>query len=71
MPRSGAEKEEFSTVSPDGDSAFYIAKHMDCTNQDIVDVNCVLNDAGELGLTDKGKMKAWIECYAMLLKCPA
>ena len=29
--------------------------------------NCALNDAGELVLTDKDQMKAWVEHYAWLL----
>ena len=40
---------------------------MDCRNQDIVDENCVRNDAGELVLTDEDKMKPWVEHYARLL----
>ena len=71
MSKSEAEKEDFTTVYTEGDSAFYIAKHMDCMNQDIVDANCVLNDADEHALNDKGKIKVWIKSYAMLLKCQA
>ena len=54
-------KEEFATVSPDGDGVFHIAKQMDRTNQDIVGENCVCIDAGVLALTDKDKMEAWVE----------
>ena len=36
-------------------------------NQDIIGENCVGNNAGDLALTDKDKMKAWVEQYARLL----
>ena len=62
-----AEKEEFATVSTNGDGVFHIARQMDRTNQDIVGENCVCNDAGELALTNEDKMKAWVEHYAKLL----
>ena len=45
LAKSEAEKEEFTTVSPDGDGVFHIAKQMDCRNQDIVGENCVRNCA--------------------------
>ena len=67
LAKSEAEKEEFATVSPNGDGVFRIAKQMDRSNQDIVGENCVRNDAGELALTDEAKMKAWVEHYARLL----
>ena len=60
-----AEKEEFTTVSPDGDGIFCIVKQMDHRNQ--VGENWVYNDADELALTDEYKMKAWVEHYARLL----
>ena len=66
LAKSEAEKEEFATVSPNGDGVFHIARQMDCTNQDIVGENCVCNDAGELALTNEDKMKAWVEHYARL-----
>ena len=66
-PKSGAEKEEFTTVSPDGDGIFHIEKQMDCTNRDIFGENRVRYDAGDLALTDEVKMKAWAEHYARLL----
>ena len=53
-----AEKEEFTTVSLDGDGVFCISKQMDCTNQDIVGERCVSIDAGELALTEGDKIKA-------------
>ena len=49
------------------DDVFHIAKQMDRRNQDIVGENCACNDAGELALIDKDKMKAWVEHYARLL----
>ena len=58
MAKSDAVKEEFGTVSSDGDGVFRIAKQMDHRNQDIIGENCVRNNAGELALTDKDKMKA-------------
>ena len=58
LAKSEAEKEEFTTVSPDDDGVFRIAKQMDCRNQDIVGENCVRNDAGELAFIDEDKMKA-------------
>ena len=67
LAKSQAKKGEFTTVSPDGHGVFCIAKQMNRTNQDIVGENCVCNDAGELALTDKDKMKAWVEHYARLL----
>ena len=62
-----SKKKEFATLSPDGDGVFRIAKQMDCTNQDFDGENCVCNDAGELVLTDKDTMKAWVEYYARLI----
>ena len=67
LAKSEAEKEEFATVTPNGEGVFRIAKQMDRTNQDIVGENCVCNDAGELALSDEAKMKAWVEHYARLL----
>ena len=61
LAKSKAEKEEFATVSPNGDGVFRIAKQMDRRNQDIIGENCVHNDAGELVLTDEDKIKAWVE----------
>ena len=66
LAKSGAKKEEFTTVSPDRDGIFRIAKQMDHTNQDVVGDNCVRNDGGEHELTDKDRMKAWIGHYARL-----
>ena len=37
------------------------------SNQDVVGEKCVLNDAGELSLSDEEKMKAWTEHYPKLL----
>ena len=67
LAKSEVEKEEFATVWWNGDGVFWIAKQMDCRNQDIVDENCVRNDAGELVLTDEDKMKPWVEHFARLL----
>ena len=67
LAKSEAVKEEFATVSPNGDGVFRIAKQMDRTNQDIIGENCIRNDAGELALSDDDKMKAWVEHYARLL----
>ena len=36
LAKSEAEKEEFATVSLDGDGVFRIAKQMDHTNQDVI-----------------------------------
>ena len=65
--KTEAEKEEFATVSPNGDRVFRITNQMDHTNQDVVGENCVCNDAGELALTDEGKMKAWDGHFDSLL----
>ena len=54
------EREEFTTVSPESDGVFHIAKHMDHTNRAIVGENSVHNDAGERVVTDKDKLKAWV-----------
>ena len=62
-----AEKEEFATVSPNGEGVFRIAKQIQRINQDVVGENCVRNDTGELALSDDDKMKAWVEHYARLL----
>ena len=67
LAKSEAEKGEFATLSPDGDSVFRITKQMDQRNQDIVDENCARNDAGELALTEEDTMKAWVEQYARML----
>ena len=67
LAKSEAEKEEFATVSPDGDNVFRIAKQMAHTNRDIVSENCVRNDAGELAINDEDKLNAWVEHYARLL----
>ena len=67
LAKSKAEKEEFATLSPNGNGVFQTARQMDHRNQGIVVENCVHNDAGELALTDKDKMKAWVEHYARLL----
>ena len=70
-----AEKQEFATVSPNGDGVFRIAKQMGRTNQDVIGKNCVCSDAGELLLTEDNKMKVWVEHYARLLnvefECPS
>ena len=42
---------------------------MDRRNQDIAGENCVCNDAGGLVLTDKIKMKAWVEHSLAVQKC--
>ena len=60
-----AEKEEFTTVSPDDNSVFRNAMQMDHTNRDAIGENCVSNNAGELPLIDEDKMMA--EHYARLL----
>ena len=57
--KSGAEKKEFAEVSPGGDGTFCIAEQMDRKNQDVGE-NCIRNEAGELELTDKHNMKAWV-----------
>ena len=67
LAKSEAEKEEFTTVSPDGDGVFCIAKQMDHRNQDISGENCVCNDAGELVLADENKINAWVEHNSRLL----
>ena len=67
LAKSESEKEEFATVFPDGDGVIHIIKQMDRTNQDVVGENCAHNDTGELVLTDKDKMKAWVEHHARLL----
>ena len=67
LAKSEAEKEEFTTVSPDGDGVFCIAKQMDNRNQDISGENCVCNDAGELVLADENKINAWVEHNSRLL----
>ena len=66
LAKSEAEKEEFATISPDGDGVFHIIEQMDHTNRDVVGENCVHNDTGQLVLTAKDKMKAWVEHYAEL-----
>ena len=48
-------------------SIFKLAKQMDRRNQDVVGEKCIRNDAGELSLSDKDKMKAWVEHYSRLL----
>ena len=40
---------------------------MDHRNRDVVDENCIHNDAGEHALSDKDKIKAWVEQYTRLL----
>ena len=40
---------------------------MNCTDQDVFGKNFVRNDAGELALTDKDKINAWVEHCARLL----
>ena len=45
LTKFAAKKEEFFTVPPDGDGVFRIVKHMDSINQDVVDENCLCNDA--------------------------
>ena len=67
LAKSEVEKEEFATVSPNGDGVFHIVEQMDHRNQDIVGENCLCSDAGELELTAEDKSKAWIERYARLL----
>ena len=67
LAKSGAEKDKFATVSPDGAGVLCITKQMDRTNQDVIGENCVRNDAGELALAVEEKMKAWVEHYARLL----
>ena len=66
LAKSEAEKEEFATVSPEGGYVFRIVKQMDRTKQDSVVENFVRNDAGELVLTVKSRMKAWVEPHARL-----
>ena len=39
LAKSVAEKEEFATVSPNGDGVFRIAKQMDRSNQDVIGEN--------------------------------
>ena len=73
LAKSEVEKEEFA---PGGDGVFCKAKQMDRRNQDIVGENCIHNGAGELALTDKRKMMAWVEHYVRLLNdefvlCPS
>ena len=41
QPKFETEKEEFATVSPDGDGVVRIAKQLDRTNQDVIGENCV------------------------------
>ena len=60
LGKIAAGKEEFATVSPDGDGVFCIAKQMDHKNQDIIGENGIRNNAGVLVLIDKDKMKAWL-----------
>ena len=57
LQRLEAEKEEFATVSPDGDGVFHIAKK----NHNVIGENCVYNNVVERALTDYDKMKAWVE----------
>ena len=40
---------------------------MDFTNQDVIGENCVDSGAGKLVLTEKDKMKVWVEHCARLL----
>ena len=51
------------------DNVFLIAKQMDHTNHDVIGMNSVRNDAGELALTNDEEMKVWVEHYARLLNC--
>ena len=67
LAKSEAEAKTFSNLDPQGNELYRIAKQMGRTNQDIVGENCVLNDAGELALTDADKMNAWVEHYSRLL----
>ena len=56
LAKSQTDKEVFSTIFPDGDDVFHIAKKMDSTNQGVVSENCVHNDAGQLVLTPAHSM---------------
>ena len=69
LARYEPEKEEFTTVSPDSDGVFRIAKQMDHTNQAIVGENSVCNDVGELVLTDKDKLKACVWALCLAAQC--
>ena len=64
LANSEAEKEVFTTIFPDGDGVFHIAKETDRTNQDVASENCVHNDAGQLVLTPAHSMHLTIlTCY--------
>ena len=64
LAKSEAEKEVFSTIFPNGDGVFHIAKQMDCTNQDVGSDNCVHNDVGQLALTPAHSMHlTTLTCY--------
>ena len=65
--KSSASEEAFKDLDPQGTDIFRIASQMSRDNQDIVGENCVLNDAGDLALTDEQKMAAWVEHYSRLL----
>ena len=65
LVKSGTDKEEFTTVSPNDDGIFCIVKQMDCTIQDVVCENCVQNEASE------HKAKTWWRHgLSAMLYCP-
>ena len=52
LAKSEVQKEEFATLTPDGNGVFYVIKQLNHTDRDVVGENCVRNDDGEFALTD-------------------
>jgi len=67
LGKSEDERGVLADISPTVDGVFRIAKQMNRRNKDVVGEKCVSNDAGKLSLSDKEKMKAWVEHYARLV----
>ena len=67
LAKSEAEKDIFVHTTPHENEVFHIAKQMKRMNHDVICDKCVKNDDGELSLSDKQKMKAWVEHYSRLL----
>ena len=58
LAKSEASELVFEAVDPQGSNIFHIAKQMERKNQDAVGETCIVNDTGELALTDEQKLSA-------------
>ena len=67
LAKAQASEEVFKPTDSQGSNSFWIAKQVLRENEDILSENFVLNNAGDLRLTDEQKMLARVEHWVELL----